>query len=150
MGLDASELYHMSRADQMALIGQVTNKVLSDQSVGELARLVGRKEETAAGLSSEQMDTALENSSQKGTMELDKTKHAEDRSKERTVEDCEIQERNDVRKDIEAEIKLSFDNLVKAKSFDKNRAVETVKKIVKTVFLESRGKKPIVLSHIVE
>ncbi|MBE6447273.1 MAG: ribonuclease J [Alphaproteobacteria bacterium] len=65
-------------------------------------------------------------------------------------EDCEIQERNDVRKDIEAEIKLSFDNLVKAKSFDKNRAVETVKKIVKTVFLESRGKKPIVLSHIVE
>ena len=40
MGLDASERYHMSRADQTALIGQATNKTLSDQSVGELARLV--------------------------------------------------------------------------------------------------------------
>ena len=40
IGLDASELYHMSRADQSVLIGQVTNKVLTDQSVGELARLM--------------------------------------------------------------------------------------------------------------
>ena len=43
MGLDASELYHMSRADQTELIRQVTNKTLSDQSVGELARLVNQE-----------------------------------------------------------------------------------------------------------
>ena len=44
LGLDASELYRMSRTDQVKLIEQATNEVLSDQTLGELARLV---EETA-------------------------------------------------------------------------------------------------------
>lgn len=65
-------------------------------------------------------------------------------------EESEVQEKQDIRKDIEAEIKLSFEHLARKQLIDKNKAIESIKKIVKTVFLDCRGKKPVVLTHIAE
>lgn len=64
-------------------------------------------------------------------------------------EDSEKQEMKDVEADIESEIKLSLEHIVREKVLDKGKAKDLIKKIVKTVFLDHRGKKPVVISHIV-
>ena len=46
LGLDVNDMYHMSRGDQLQLISQVTDKVLSNQDMGELARLVEQEQKT--------------------------------------------------------------------------------------------------------
>jgi len=43
LGMDIGELYQMSRADQLQLIEQVTDKTLNDQTIGELARLAEKE-----------------------------------------------------------------------------------------------------------
>ena len=40
LGLDVNDMYHMSRGEQLELIDQMTDKVLSNQDLGELARLM--------------------------------------------------------------------------------------------------------------
>ena len=40
LGLDVNDMYHMSRGQQLELIDQVTDKVLSNQDMGELSRMV--------------------------------------------------------------------------------------------------------------
>ena len=40
LGMDAGELYHLSRADQLKLIEQTTDQTLHDQSLGELVSLI--------------------------------------------------------------------------------------------------------------
>lgn len=52
--------------------------------------------------------------------------------------------------DIETEIKLSLENILKGKTLDKTKARDLIKKIVKTILLKQRGKKPLVVVHIVE
>ncbi|MBO7453988.1 MAG: ribonuclease J [Alphaproteobacteria bacterium] len=64
-------------------------------------------------------------------------------------EDSEKQEMKDIEADIKSEIKLSLENIVREKSLDEGKAKDLIKKIVKTVFLDHRGKKPVVISHIV-
>ena len=64
-------------------------------------------------------------------------------------EDSEKQEMKDVQADIESEIKLSLENIVREKILDEGKAKDLIKKIVKTVFADHRGKKPVVISHIV-
>ena len=44
LGLDLSSEYQVTQADQKGLIQQVSDTVLSDQAVGELARLVERND----------------------------------------------------------------------------------------------------------
>ena len=55
----------------------------------------------------------------------------------------------DIEADIKSEIKLSLENIVREKVLDEGKAKDLIKKIVKTVFLDHRGKKPVVISHIV-
>lgn len=65
-------------------------------------------------------------------------------------EDSEQQEMEDVQSDIESEIKLSLENIVQGGVLDEKKAKDLIKKIVKTVFVDHRGKKPVVISHIVK
>lgn len=65
-------------------------------------------------------------------------------------EDSEKQEMKDVQSDIESEIKLSSENIVQGRVLDEKKAKDLIKKIVKTVFVDHRGKKPVVISHIVK
>jgi ribonuclease J len=64
-------------------------------------------------------------------------------------EDSEKQEMKDIQADIESEIKLSLENIVQGRVLDEKKAKDLIKKIVKTVFVDHRGKKPVVISHIV-
>jgi len=64
-------------------------------------------------------------------------------------EDSEQQEMKDIQTDIESEIKLSLENIVQGRVLDEKKAKDMIKKIVKTVFVDHRGKKPVVISHIV-
>jgi ribonuclease J len=64
-------------------------------------------------------------------------------------EDSEQIEKTDIRNDLSSELKLSLDNIVKNKT-DTNKLKSLAEKLIKTVFLDSRGKKPVVIVHIVE
>ena len=64
-------------------------------------------------------------------------------------EESEQQEMKDVQADIESEIKLSLENIVQGRVLDEKKAKDMIKKIVKTVFIDHRGKKPVVITHIV-
>ncbi|MDR2723910.1 MAG: ribonuclease J [Holosporaceae bacterium] len=63
-------------------------------------------------------------------------------------EEFEQVDRLDIQNDISSEIKLSQEGVLKDKFRDINKLKSLVEKLVKTVFLESRGKKPIVIVHI--
>ncbi len=65
-------------------------------------------------------------------------------------EDSEKQEMKDIETDIESEIKLSLENVVRGKTLDEGKAKDLIKKIVKSVFVEHRGKKPVVISHLIK
>ena len=64
-------------------------------------------------------------------------------------EDSEQQEMKNVQADIESEIKLSLENIVQGRVLDEKKAKDMIKKIVKTVLVDHRGKKPIVIVHII-
>jgi ribonuclease J len=64
-------------------------------------------------------------------------------------EDSERVEMKDIEQDIASEIKLCMDGVVKDKSNDIPRLKQLVEKLVKTVFVDTRGKKPTVIAHIV-
>ena len=64
-------------------------------------------------------------------------------------EESEQQEMKDVQTDIESEIKLSLQNIVQGRILDEKVVKDTIKKIVKTVFVDHRGKKPVIITHIV-
>ncbi|MDR0555818.1 MAG: ribonuclease J [Holosporaceae bacterium] len=64
-------------------------------------------------------------------------------------EESEQMEMADIRSDIASEIKLSLDGLLKTR-LDSNKLKSLVEKLIRTVFVEARGKKPVVVTHIVE
>ncbi len=63
-------------------------------------------------------------------------------------EDSEQQEMKGVQADIESEIKLSLEHIVQGQVLDRKKAKDMIKKIVKTVLIDHRGKKPVVITHI--
>ena len=65
-------------------------------------------------------------------------------------EDSEKQEIQDITSDIESEIKLSLEDIMGGKNLDQTKAKDLIKKIVKTVFVDARGKKPVVITHIID
>ncbi|MDR0968847.1 MAG: ribonuclease J [Holosporaceae bacterium] len=64
-------------------------------------------------------------------------------------EESERIEATDIRNDVSSEIKLSLDGVLREKT-DDARLKTAVEKLVKTAFLEARGKKPIVMVHIAD
>jgi len=64
-------------------------------------------------------------------------------------EESEQIEMTDIKNDIASEIKLSRDSTIKNKN-DRDRLQSPVEKLVKSAFMAARGKKPIVVVHIVE
>jgi hypothetical protein len=56
----------------------------------------------------------------------------------------------DIRNDLSSELKLSLDNILKNKSGDKNKLKLLAEKLIKTVFLDATGKKPMVIVHIAD
>ena len=64
-------------------------------------------------------------------------------------EESEQQEMKDVQVDIESEIKLSLESIIQGRTLDEKKAKDMIKKIVKTVFVNHRGKKPVVITHII-
>lgn len=64
-------------------------------------------------------------------------------------ESSENEDMKNIKDDINSELKLSLENIIKNKSPDKDKMKDLIKKVVKTVFAESRGKKPIVITHII-
>lgn len=64
-------------------------------------------------------------------------------------EESEQQEMKDVQVDIESEIKLSLESIIQGRTLDEKKAKDMIKKIVKTVFVNHRGKKPVVIAHII-
>jgi mRNA degradation ribonuclease J1/J2 len=62
-------------------------------------------------------------------------------------ESSEKVEMDDIKNDVSSEIKLSFENIIR-----RNVSVEdiqsAVEKIIRTVFIDSRGKKPVVIVHV--
>ncbi|MDR2157910.1 MAG: ribonuclease J [Holosporaceae bacterium] len=63
-------------------------------------------------------------------------------------EESERIEMTDIQNDLASEIKLSLDGAQMGKSGDKLKS--QAEKLIKTIFLDARGKKPVVIVHIVE
>ncbi len=63
-------------------------------------------------------------------------------------EDSENEEIQEIKKAVENEIQLSFNNISREK-LTNQKIKESIKKIVKTVFLENIGKKPLVITHVI-
>ena len=67
----------------------------------------------------------------------------------RIFEPSEQEELEDIKNDIASEIKLSLENISKGKS--KANDIQTaIEKIIRTEFVDVRGKKPVVFVHVVE
>ena len=64
-------------------------------------------------------------------------------------ENSETDEINDIKNDIASEIKLSLEDIIKNKHQDKEKIKSSVEKIIVNTFLETRGKKPVVMVHII-
>lgn len=64
-------------------------------------------------------------------------------------EESEQSEMKLIQSDIEAEISLSLERIIKNKTLDKAKAKDLIKKIVKSIFVDHRGKKPVVITHII-
>lgn len=62
-------------------------------------------------------------------------------------EESEQDEMMDIRNDISSEIKLSLEGILRNKS-DNNKLKSLAEKLIKTVFVDARGKKPTVIVHI--
>jgi ribonuclease J len=65
-------------------------------------------------------------------------------------EESETVEIEDIRNDAASEIKLSLDGILKGKSFDTHHIKSLTGKLIGTVFLNARGKKPTVIVHVIE
>jgi ribonuclease J len=65
-------------------------------------------------------------------------------------EESERMEMSDMQNDIASEIKLSFDGISKGKLSDMNKIKASIKKMVKTAFASTRGKRPVVLIHVTQ
>ena len=63
-------------------------------------------------------------------------------------ENFEQEEMNDIKNDIASEIKLSLEDIIKNKHKDKEKIKSAAEKIIGNVFLDVRGKKPVVMVHI--
>lgn len=63
-------------------------------------------------------------------------------------EKSEEEEFEDIKKDIASEIKLSLENLAKRKN-ESDKVQIAASKIIRTIFLDARGKKPTVLVHVI-
>ena len=67
----------------------------------------------------------------------------------RIFEPSEQEELEDIKNDIASEIRLSLENISKGKS--KANDIQTaIEKIIRTEFVDVRGKKPVVFVHVVE
>ncbi|MDR1334311.1 MAG: ribonuclease J [Holosporaceae bacterium] len=64
-------------------------------------------------------------------------------------EESEQTEMANIRSDIASEIKVSLDDIVKNKT-DMNKIKTLAEKLIRTVFLDARGKKPQVIVHMVD
>ncbi|MDR2781989.1 MAG: ribonuclease J [Holosporaceae bacterium] len=64
-------------------------------------------------------------------------------------DESERTELEDIRNDIASEIKISLDRISKDKS-DINKIKNLAEKLIKTVFVDARGKKPSVIVHVVD
>ena len=64
-------------------------------------------------------------------------------------EPSEQEEFEDLKSDIASEIKLSLENISKGKASAKD-IQSAVEKIIRTAFVDIRGKKPVVFVHVVE
>jgi ribonuclease J len=62
-------------------------------------------------------------------------------------EESEQAEMTDIRNDVSSEIKLSLDGILKNKS-NNNKLKSLAEKLIKTIFLDARGKKPAVIVHV--
>jgi ribonuclease J len=63
-------------------------------------------------------------------------------------EEYERVELSDIKKDISSEIKLSLENMMRGKSNGKDVKI-SVEKIIRNMFLDTTGKKPVVLVHVI-
>jgi mRNA degradation ribonuclease J1/J2 len=64
-------------------------------------------------------------------------------------EESEQEEATDVRDNIAAEIKLSLSNTARDRS-DVNKIKNQTEKLVRSVFMDVRGKKPVVIVHVTD
>lgn len=64
-------------------------------------------------------------------------------------EESEQTEMKLIESDIELEISLSLEKIIQNKVLDKSKAKDLIKKIVKSIFIDHRGKKPVVITHII-
>ena len=67
----------------------------------------------------------------------------------RIFEPSEQEELEDIKNDIASEIRLSLENISKGKS-KANDIQAAIEKIIRTEFVDVRGKKPVVFVHVVE
>jgi hypothetical protein len=65
-------------------------------------------------------------------------------------EDSEREESEDLKGDVASEIKLSLEGMLKGKSSDCEKIRSLSEKLIRTAFMNTRGKKPIVIVHVVE
>ncbi|GHU18995.1 MBL fold hydrolase [Alphaproteobacteria bacterium] len=63
-------------------------------------------------------------------------------------ENSEQLDADDIKKDISSEIKLSLENIFKGKGNAKD-IKSSVEKIIRTAFIDARGKKPVVFVHVI-
>ena len=64
-------------------------------------------------------------------------------------EESETKEMKETEKAIDAEIRLSLENVNRKAFSDTQKLKDAIKRIVKTVFVDTRDKKPMVITHIV-
>ncbi|MDR2766589.1 MAG: ribonuclease J [Holosporaceae bacterium] len=65
-------------------------------------------------------------------------------------EESEREECEDLKNDVASEIKLSLEGFLKGKSSDREKIRSLSEKLIKTAFMNARGKKPTVIVHVVE
>jgi ribonuclease J len=65
-------------------------------------------------------------------------------------EESETVEMDDIKNDVASEIKLSLEGILKGKSLDIHRLKSLAEKLIRTIFLNVRGKKPAVIVHVIE
>jgi mRNA degradation ribonuclease J1/J2 len=56
----------------------------------------------------------------------------------------------DIKNDLSSKLKLSMDDILKSKSNGQNKLKSLAEKLIKTVFSDATGKKPMVIVHIVD
>ncbi|MDR1375279.1 MAG: ribonuclease J [Holosporaceae bacterium] len=64
-------------------------------------------------------------------------------------EGSEAVEMSDIEKDAASEIKLSLEGVLKWKTLDTERLKSLIEKLIRTIFLNARGKKPVIIVHII-